>query len=42
MKANKEKINKDVLKIVEQFIKHFEEIDGREKEKEELKDDNSI
>lgn len=35
--TNKEKINDDILSVVEQFLLHFEEADKKIKKKEEDK-----
>lgn len=34
MEQVKDKINKDLLKLVEQFIQHFENVDRQEKTEE--------
>lgn len=37
-KSSKEDLNKDVLKIVEQFIMYFEEVDKKEDSSKEAKE----
>lgn len=37
-KSSKEDVNKDVLKIVEQFIMYFEEVDKKEDSTKESKE----
>lgn len=43
MEQVKDKVNKNLLRLVEQFIQHFEDVDGQINDEEKgSEDDNSI